>query len=177
MKIWLTTDTHFSHTTLIKYGRVPNFENRIKENLKRLVSSEDLLIHLGDICIGNDIINNNWFKKELECRTYLLRGNHDNKSIGWYLKNGWDAVADRLDIKMFGKTICFTHIPVAWDGYFDVNYHGHFHDTDHRRSEPEFNKILSGYNELIALENNNYMPVLLKTKIETNHPEHNIDKV
>ena len=161
MKIWLTTDTHFNHTQLIEYGRPADFEEQIKKNLKRMVKPEDLLIHLGDICIGNDLENSNWFKKELGCRTYLLRGNHDNKSLKWYLENGWDVVADRLDIEMFGKKMCFTHIPVAWDGYFDVNYHGHFHDTDHRRNEPEFNKILCGYNKLISLEVNNYQPVLL----------------
>lgn len=161
MKIWLTTDTHFSHTQLIEYGRPADFEERIKANLKRMVKPEDLLIHLGDVCIGNDVENSNWFKKELGCKTYLLRGNHDHKSLKWYLENGWDVVADRLDIEMFGKKMCFTHIPVAWDGYFEVNYHGHFHDTDHRRNEPEFNKILCGYNKLIALEVNNYQPVLL----------------
>jgi len=139
-----------------------DFEEKIKKALKNCVKKEDLLIHLGDVCIGNDIEHNNWFKKELGCKTYLVRGNHDNKSLNWYFNNGWDVVADRLDIEMFGKKMCFTHIPVAWDGYFDINYHGHFHDTDHRRNEPEFNKVLSGYNKLISLENLKYQPLNLK---------------
>jgi calcineurin-like phosphoesterase family protein len=162
MKIFITTDTHFNHELLIKYGRPNDFEIKIKRNLKKIVKQEDLLIHLGDVCIGNDKENNNWFKKELGCKTYLVRGNHDRKSINWYLNNGWDVVADRIDIEMFGKKMCFTHIPVAWDGYFDINYHGHFHDTDHRRIEPEFNNFLCGYNKLVALEFSNYMPILLK---------------
>jgi calcineurin-like phosphoesterase family protein len=161
MKIWLTTDTHFNHKALIEYGRPVDFEEQIKKKLKQSVKPEDLLIHLGDVCIGNDIENNNWFKKELGCKTYLLRGNHDRKSFNWYFNNGWDVVADRLDMELFGKKMCFTHIPVAWDGYFEINYHGHFHDTDHRRNEPEFNKILCGYNKLISLEMTKYSPVLL----------------
>ena len=162
MKIWITTDTHFGHTALIEYGRIPDFESKIKKNLKNLVKPEDLLIHLGDVCIGNDVENSNWFKRELGCKTYLIRGNHDRKSFNWYFNNGWDVVCDRLDFEMFGKKMCFSHLPVAWDGYFDINYHGHFHDTDHRRLEPDFNKMLCGYNKLIALESNNYTPELLK---------------
>lgn len=162
MNIWVTTDTHFNHKALIEYGRPADFEEKIKKHLKFSVRKEDLLIHLGDVCIGNDLENNNWFKKELGCKTYLIRGNHDNKSINWYFNNGWDVVADRLDIEMFGKKMCFTHIPVAWDGYYDINYHGHFHDTDHRRNEPDFNKILCGYNKLISLENTNYQPFKLQ---------------
>lgn len=161
MNIWITTDTHFSHKQLVEYGRPADFEEKIKKGLIRNVKKDDLLIHLGDVCIGNDIENNNWFKKELGCRTYLVRGNHDNKSISWYIKNGWDVVADRLDITMFGKRMCFTHMPVAWDGYFNVNYHGHFHDTDRRRNDAEFSKIMSGYNKLISLEASNYQPIKL----------------
>jgi calcineurin-like phosphoesterase family protein len=166
MKIWITTDTHLNHKKLIEYGRVADFEERITKGLKTYVRSEDLLIHLGDICIGNDREWSNWFKKELNCRTYLIRGNHDNQNIGWYLRNGWDVVADRLDIEMFGKRICFTHMPVEWDGHFDINLHGHFHDTDHRKKEPAFSKILSRYNELVALEFTNYQLVLLEKLIQ-----------
>ena len=162
MKIIITTDTHFGHKQLIEYGRPKDFEVKIKKALQQVVTSDDLLIHLGDVCIGDDIEHNNWFKNRLGCRTHLIRGNHDCKSIKWYLENGWDSVADRMDIEMFGKKMCFTHMPVAWDGYFDVNYHGHFHDTDHRRFEPEFNRVLSGYNKLIALEDTNYKPIVLK---------------
>lgn len=162
MRIILTTDTHFNHDKLIEYGRPKGFENKIKDALLKEVKQDDLLIHLGDICVGNDIENSNWFKTRLKCKTYLVRGNHDKKSIKWYFKNGWDVVAERLDINMFGKKMCFTHKPVAWDGYFDVNYHGHFHDTDHRRKDPKFNGILSGHNKLIALEFNNYKPVIMK---------------
>lgn len=164
MKIWITTDTHFSHKKLIGLCRSEDFEYRIKHFLEMYVSKEDLLIHLGDVCIGDDTKNNNWFKQNLKCKTYLIRGNHDKKSISWYLENGWDSVSDRLDIEMFGKKMCFTHIPVADDGSFDVNFHGHFHNTDHRKNEPEFNEILCEKHNLIALELTNYQPILLDNK-------------
>ncbi len=109
MKIWITTDTHFNHKQLIEYGRPEDFEDKIKKGLLNNVKPEDLLIHLGDICIGNDIENSNWFKNNLSCKTYLIRGNHDNKSIKWYMENGWDAVADGWILRYLVKG-CVLHI-------------------------------------------------------------------
>lgn len=159
-KIWLITDTHFNHKKLIEYGRPVDFEEKLKNNLKKMVFKEDILIHLGDVCIGLDKENNNWFKTEIGCKTWLLLGNHDNKSVTWYLNNGWDVVMKNMSICIHGKTVALSHYPMAWDGYFDVNIHGHFHDTDKRRQK-DFMNILSGYNKLLAVEHTDYKPVLL----------------
>lgn len=164
MNIWITTDTHFSHAKLIDYGRPADFEDKIKRNIKLSVSNSDILIHLGDVCIGNEAVNNEWFRS-LGARRYLVLGNHDTKSIKWYLEHGWDFVSERFDFKMFGKRISFSHMPIAWDGYFDMNIHGHFHDTDGRRHPEHNNDILSGYNKLLALEYTDYKPVNLKNFI------------
>lgn len=161
MNIWITTDTHFSHEKLIEFGRPKDFETQIQQKLLKAVNPGDLLIHLGDVCMGHDETNNEWFN-QLECKKYLIKGNHDNKSLTWYLQHGWDSVSERLDIKHFGKRIAFTHQPIAWDGYFDFNIHGHFHDTDGRRQPDYREDIMSGYNKLIALEYTDYEPVNLR---------------
>jgi len=166
MKIFVITDTHFNHKQLIEYGRPKDFEEKIKENLKKVISEKDLLIHLGDICIGKDKENSNWFKENLGCKTFLVKGNHDGKSFSWYLENGWDSVSERMDIKRYNKRIALTHAPIAWDGYFDVNLHGHFHDTDGRRQTDFDEKIMSGYNKLLAMEYTDYKPLLLKSLFE-----------
>ena len=165
MKIFITTDTHFGHEKLIEYGRPKNFEDKIRKALVNQVSRDDLLIHLGDICIGDSTLHSNWFKDTLKCRTCLIKGNHDRKSVSWYLDNGWDVVANRLDVELFGKRISFTHCPIKWDRSFDINYHGHFHDTNHRKFDSEFNKILSHRNRLIALEHMHYQPFIINQKI------------
>jgi calcineurin-like phosphoesterase family protein len=176
MNIWVTTDTHFSHKLILEKNLRPsNFEDKIKKGLLNCVKEGDLLIHLGDVCLGNDIENHNWFKKNLHCKTYLIRGNHDRKSMGWYLGNGWDSVSERLDINLFGKRICFTHIPIPEDGNFDINLHGHFHNTNHRRNEPRFNEILTEKHKLIALEYVNYLPLKLN-KIISSLPPTNLTK-
>lgn len=160
-KIWLITDTHFNHKQLIQYGRPDDFEERLKKNLKAMVGENDILIHLGDVCVGNDAENSNWFKENLRCKTWLLLGKHDNKSMNWYLNNGWDFVGLRMDIDMYGKRFALSHYPQAWDGYFDCNVHGHFHDTDKRR-QSDFQKEMSGYNKLLAMEFTDYKPVKLE---------------
>lgn len=161
MNYWITTDTHFNHLQMIEYcGRPINFGILIRKHLKSMVKKGDVLIHLGDICIGNDTKCNNWFK-ELPSRNILVKGNHDNKSHKWYMENGWDLACDRLDLNIFGKKIAFTHIPVGWDGYFDVNIHGHFHNANYRRYEEDLKKIINSYHKLLAIEYTDYKPVNL----------------
>lgn len=163
MKIWLTTDTHFGHDMLIQYGRPADFTEQIFKKLE-VIEVGDMLIHLGDFCIGKDEEwTERYFKQLQGVKHILVRGNHDCKSNSWYLDHGWPMVCNSFSFEMFGKNIMFSHYPIAWDGYYDVNIHGHFHDTDHRRFEPQFTKILNGYHKLLALEKTNYQPVLLRT--------------
>lgn len=140
-------------------------DEMIKSNLKSVVSKDDVLIHLGDVCIGSDKESNGFFGG-LDCRTVLVRGNHDKKSHKWYMENGWDLACDRFDLDIFGKKIAFTHIPVGWDGYFDMNIHGHFHNANHRRYEEDMKKTLNGYHKLLAVEYTDYQPVNLEKFIK-----------
>jgi calcineurin-like phosphoesterase family protein len=166
MKIWLTTDTHFGHKAMIPYcGRLEGFEEVIFKNLKQNVKEGDILIHLGDVCIGNDF---DWHSniEDIPGKHWLIKGNHDHKSNSWYLSHGWDMVCDQFRDKYFGKVIMFSHKPVVWDGDYDINIHGHFHNSDHRRQEPELMAIKNGYQKLLALEYTNYQPVNLEKFIK-----------
>lgn len=50
--IYIITDTHFNHSAMIPYcGRPENFDELIWKGLDQL-KDDDILIHLGDICIG-----------------------------------------------------------------------------------------------------------------------------
>ena len=90
-----------------------------------------------------------------------MRGNHDKKSDSWYLDNGWDFVCRALYNKYYGVRVLFTHRPRPWDGYFDINIHGHLHDLSHRQDE-KVNKL----NYLISLEKNGYEPFSLRSILE-----------
>lgn len=164
MNYWIITDTHFNHKQLIEYWRPIDFEEKIKKSLIANIKKWDILIHLWDVCIWNDKENNNWFKN-LWSKNILVKWNHDKKSNNRYLENWWDFVCKRFDINLYWKLISFTHIPIAWDWYFDINFHWHFHNTDWRRHW-DFSKILSWYNRLIAVEYTNYNPITLKSLIK-----------
>ncbi len=164
MKFWLISDTHFNHTQkMIEYcNRPPDYEARLFKSLME-IPAEDVLIHLGDILIGRDEEMHETYIKPLRCRKWLAKGNHDHKSYSWYLTHGWDFVAEEIKLKFSGKKIVFTHIPVPIRSDFDLNIHGHFHNTNHRSQEPE---IVAFYrpeqHKLVSSEHLNYKPITLE---------------
>lgn len=165
MRIWITTDTHFGHESMWKkYGRPENYEVKIMNHIKRVVTPSDILVHLGDFCIGkDDYWHTFYFFHSPAFKNILVRGNHDRKSWSWYSKNGWDCVVDSLSLDLYGKRIKLSHEP-SYGADFDINVHGHFHDNDHRTMKlpveytPETHK-------LVALERTHYQPVLLESII------------
>lgn len=164
-RIWLIADTHWNHKRLIQLsGRPDNFEALIGYNLHE-IKARDILIHLGDICIGKDKEVHTEFIMSLFCKKWLVRGNHDNKSNSWYIRHGWDFVCDSFSDVYFGTRITFSHKPVEWTGQYDLNIHGHFHNTDHRSHEPELRAIQNERQRLLAIEYTEYKPVLLETFI------------
>lgn len=173
MKIWLTTDTHFGHKKLIEFtGRPEGFETKILNNLVNgpgqsgtNFKNGDLLIHLGDFCIGKDADWHQLFMESLPTvRKVLVRGNHDKKSDQWYYEHGWDFVCQNFTLYFQGKRILFSHRPQP-DGKFDINIHGHFHNSDHHLHEPELVAIRNSKQKLLAIENTNLMPVTLESFI------------
>ena len=160
MNIWLTTDTHFFHSKLIKEKIRPvNFEKKILQGLQRIPEGS-MLIHLGDICIGKDLEAMKYIK-ELNLHKTLVRGNHDNKSIDWYLKNGFDSVCDSMTLNAFNKKILFSHKPQP-DGNYNINIHGHLHGYSYTEEQIRELKIHKK-NKLLTLEHTFYQPVKLET--------------
>lgn len=174
-RTWIITDTHFGHDKMVEYcGRPKNHSDLILKNLA-MIQTGDILIHLGDFCIGNDELWHKLFFEELSgVRKILVKGNHDRKSNNWYLTHGWDFVCDKFSDHFFGNYITFSHIPI--NGIQNINIHGHFHNTLHRLLDKKFypgeeerNKEdfpLENYNpklhRLITIENTNYKPILLE---------------
>lgn len=157
MQYWLISDTHFAHEKIIELcGRPTDYEERMFKALSR-IPKDDVLIHLGDICIGKDAEVHKKFIAPLQCKKWLVKGNHDNKSNSWYLANGWDFVGYTLKDKYFNFKILFSHIPHVDNG-FDLNIHGHLHNTGHRDPEGIFDEK----HKLFAVEYTGYKPIELK---------------
>lgn len=134
-KIWIISDTHFGHKKLIEWGRPADFDEQIWRKFETQIKEGDVVIHLGDVCFGNDSEYNLRFTA-LKGRKYILvKGNHDNKSDSWYLDHGWDFVCESFSKTIKGKKVLFTHIPALKSDDYDFNFHGHTHGNHHRASD------------------------------------------
>ena len=162
MNYKIISDTHFFHKAIIEFCDRPLNHEQLMFDSMMQIAPDDVLLHLGDICMGKDEYIHETYIKPLKCRKWLIKGNHDHKSNTWYLHHGWDFVADVVKDKMFGKKILFSHVPQYWDGWYEVNIHGHFHNTDHRRNEPELNRCMNHMHRLYAPEYENYHVVNLE---------------
>lgn len=173
MKVHIITDTHFGHEKLTEMGvRPPKFTEDILNKLGHLMPV-DMLIHLGDFCIGNDAAWHEAFFKALppgSMKKVLVRGNHDHKGNAWYLSHGWDFVCDSFRLKFNGKDIVFTHEPL-WPSVGDLNIHGHLHDNDHRLMGDMLNYYDQKYHRKLAIENTRYKAVDLDYFIRLSTPK------
>lgn len=169
MRILIIADMHLGHEELAEDKFRPRgFSEKILSNLGRIINPSDLLINLGDICINSD---ETWHERigYIDCKRWLILGNHDKKTWSWYMNHGWDWVGDSCSVEMFGKKILFSHIPVKENGQFDINIHGHFHNfglEKVREKEPEVHAILTPKHHLVCLEDLNFEPVKLERIIK-----------
>ena len=157
MNYLVITDTHLGHKMMHKYCNRPlGFEQTILNNLDHYTHPNDVLLHLGDVCVYDDEY---WNEKLLEAnngKAWLIKGNHDRKSNSWYLKNGWDFVADSIQIRAFGLDIALSHRPITEHDNFDINVHGHHHNTRHHPEDE-----VSDKHKLIFVEHD-YTPLNLR---------------
>lgn len=134
MRLFGLSDTHMGHKLMHDLGvRPPDYEYRVLKGLN-VLEPDDVFIHFGDICIGNDKCWNEIFGG-LPCKKWLIKGNHDRKSYGWYL-NYWDVVCDSMIIVRHGMRVLLSHKPQYGD-HFDYNIHGHIHHGGHEHVEDE----------------------------------------
>lgn len=160
---WILTDTHFGHDKLVKSGyRKEGFEEGILRNLNNKLGDNDVVIHLGDVAFYKTAYWNARFIdtiKRYHARAWLIRGNHDHETLGWYLRMGWDFVGDEMTIDLYGKKILLTHEPVKLRHRFDINIHGHLHNLEWRHDITRFFNVLVHIEDTLA-------PFNLRTLVE-----------
>ncbi len=161
-RIWLMADFHFSHSKIIEYCYRPkDYEEKLKHSLFS-IPKEDSLLFLGDICMGEDEYVHEKYIIPLKCKKFLIKGNHDSKSNSWYLGHGWDFVAYAIKDIYYGVKVLFSHTPQVWDGWYDLNIHGHLHNLSYRKDEYESNFM----QYLVSSEKTNYKSILLESLIK-----------
>lgn len=147
---------------MLEVGRPEDYEEQIANSLSRLTSA-DVLIHLGDVCLGNDAEAHKKYIEPLKCRKILVKGNHDQKSLSWYMEHGWGFACNRMTLDFGGETLHFSHIPLPPDDFFGRNIHGHLHNVEHR----SYPKWYSERHSLVSLERQGYKAQRLDTFIQS----------
>ena len=167
MNYWLIADTHFGHDDMVDFCKRPrNFSERILKAVGHTITN-GVMIHLGDICFGREEF---WHKSLMDSipttvKRWLVLGNHDKKSMSWYMDHGWDFVGFQFTLNIYGLSIVFSHCPV-WVQEGQINIHGHFHNFSDEiilKNEPGLMIFRDEGHKLLAMEYTNYQPVSLKT--------------
>jgi calcineurin-like phosphoesterase family protein len=139
---FVIADLHFGHQNLVNWGkRGEDHNERIIEEWNSVVGKQDSVLVLGDLTMcGKEQTMK--FVKQLRGKKYLIRGNHDGNSDGWYRDCGFEVVEPiykRMKDK-YGEIyhVLYTHEPVSPLPYLGMNgqewfnIHGHLHGDSHR---------------------------------------------
>ena len=165
MLTWLIGDTHFMHKNIIAYcGRPSDYDVLVEEAWKNSVGPRDLIIHLGDVCIGKGSEIENWHNKVfryLPGDKLLVKGNHDHRPDKYFRERGWNVVVKTFAMTLKGRRIIFSHAPLDMKDYhmYDLNVHAHVHNFRPRGVE------ISDKHRLYCIEYENYKPVELEVFI------------
>lgn len=175
--IWVTSDSHFFHGSIIKYcnrpwnsgkdsdGNIIVTQNDIdemnEEMIRRwnsVVPNDGIVYHLGDFALGD----RNKIKEilpRLNGKINLIMGNHDTKSVDFYYECGFNRVYDHpILLKDF---FILSHEPISFlnkNSCFG-NIYGHVHDSD-------VYKTFSVNSCCVCVERHDYKPINLKYIIE-----------
>ena len=115
------------------FENLEQMHQKIKQNWNAVVSEQDDVYIIGDVCLGfNGEIAE--YLRKLHGKKHLVIGNHDRK----YLANQnfralFESIDNYLLIDDEERKVVLFHYPILeWDGYFKGYYHiyGHIHNND-----------------------------------------------
>jgi calcineurin-like phosphoesterase family protein len=162
MAIWFTADTHFGHTNIIKYSNRPfassdEMDEKLIENINRVVKPNDTLYHLGDWSFRNAA----GYRQRINCQDItLILGNHD-KERGVYPRL-FRGVYPYLEIKSEGRSITLCHYAMR---VWNKSHHGAWQLYGHSHgSLPDDPNSLSFD---VGVDCWAYTPINLRTVAET----------
>lgn len=156
MKTFITSDSHFSHKTTLKWDMRKRFNTQlgvddalidkkilykdtiamnetIISNWNSVVSKDDIVYHLGDISFANPMTTKELLSR-LNGSIILIKGNHDKWKDIKKFDDRFTEIVDYKEIqyKYNEKSyhICMMHYPIAsWNRkmYGSIMLHGHSH--------------------------------------------------
>lgn len=164
--IWLISDTHFNHYPKEwTWPRIGNWEEVIIQRWNRMVNPDENVLHLGDFSFGNKKTVYETVKK-LNGKIYLLKGNHDRHTAGWYndcritlIKKPFivDCKEDRNVILLFSHKMQ-SNLPGN-----TTNIHGHSHEKKWFITNEGSGPVKGSTYINISVEKIDYRPVRLNS--------------
>lgn len=167
---WVTSDSHFDHENIIKYGERP-FANKDEMNemmvdlWNQRVKPEDTIYHLGDVTMHRGgKSEQDWLIRlihRLNGHKRLLLGNHDHFPIEAYVKAGFEKV--RGTGQWFGNGIILSHYPIhpsCLSGRCLGCVHGHIHQNPAPKPIEGEDGKKRGYVN-VCVERTGYAPILV----------------
>jgi len=127
---WIISDTHFFHENIGRYCNRPyGWQETIIEAWNRLIQPKEIVFHVGDLALGKKE-NIEGLVPMLNGQLYLMRGNHDRRSNGFYQRLGITLVPDPYPmIHPSGLNLAFSHRPIVPLEPGILNLHGHIHNN------------------------------------------------
>lgn len=142
MKIFFTSDTHFSHSNVIKYCNRPwqtvdEMDAGLIANWNATVGPDDHVYHLGDLAFKRNRSLTELVNK-LNGTIYLVEGNHD-KNFSAHLKARFAWIKPYYELRVpfenssadapsFDQVIVLCHYPIeSWN----LRHHGSWHLHGH----------------------------------------------
>ena len=111
-------DPHFGHPNIIKYCKRPfihveEMDKVIIDNSNSVVTNDDELIIVGDLCLKSATYHNYYISKinKLKGKKILIIGNHDDLRPRFYLSVGFYSVHTSLEIKIRDIDAVVVHDP------------------------------------------------------------------
>lgn len=133
-QIYVTSDTHFGHKNMIKWGhREEGFDQKLVDVWNSIVFKKAIVLHLGDLTMCNKETTLK-YTSQLNGQKFLILGNHDKNSVTWYKDIGFTVIPNAY-YQHKGSHYLFTHEPVESLPADWFNIHGHLHGNGNRLDE------------------------------------------
>ena len=159
MRYFIISDTHFNHAKIIDYCNRPfkdvdEMNKALIKNWNETVSGDDIVLHLGDVALGNKEEARK-ILKQLNGRKILIKGNHDHWSDEFYKECGFEYVS-RYPI-VWNDFYLLSHAPIQLSDKLPfMCYYGHIHDSDIYQD--------TSNSKCVCVERIGYRPLLLFEK-------------
>jgi len=158
--VFLISDTHFNHEKIGIYcDRPKDWQNIIIRNWNNIVNKNDVVLHLGDFGFGSKerVLE---IRNELNGEIYMIKGNHDRHSVGWYGDIGITMYKKPFTVYIKDEPYLFSHA-VKPCKYNIIGINGHWHNKS------SFVTIINNNPHVnISVEQINYTPIKFKDLIK-----------